>query len=99
MSWWTDIRDTVEKFAGGIIPGILSKDDSYQKQMNDQVKAYKEQTELTRQELARKKDEEAVEKRRVDEKQIRALRRNYRPGSMLGSQASSQPDMNAKLGD
>jgi len=57
-----------------------------QRVMNEQIAAYKEQTELTKQELARKKDEEQVEKRRIEEKQIRALRRNRSSQGFLNSQ-------------
>ena len=71
-----------------------------QKAMNDQIKAYREQTEITKQEIARKKGEELAEKRRIEEKQIRGLRRNYRGagGGMLGASSSGEADMSAKLG-
>ena len=65
---------------GHAVTGIPTADQKRQSQqmMNDQVKAYKEQTEITRNEIARKKGEEVAEKRRIEEKQIRSLRRNYR---------------------
>lgn len=74
--------------------------------VNEQIKAYKDQTELTRNEINRKKDEENVQKRRIEEKQIRSLRRNYSsrglmnasPPSSLGNPSSGSPDMNTKLG-
>jgi len=67
--------------------------------MNDQVKAYKEQSELTRTELNKAKDAQNVEQRRIQEKQIRTLRRNYRPAGILGQgQQSSQADVSTKLG-
>lgn len=68
------------------------------KAVSDQVKAYQEQTQITRDELSQKKNEVQAQKRRVDEKQIRFLRRNYRPQGFLGSQQSSEPDMSSKLG-
>lgn len=67
--------------------------------MNEQVKAYKDQTELTRQELNKTKDAQNVEQRRIQEKQIRSLRRSYRPAGILGTgQGTGQADMSAKLG-
>lgn len=66
--------------------------------MDEQIKAYKEQTALTRSEIERKRGEEKAEKRRVEEKQIRQIKRGYRSSSMLGSTNSTEPDMNQKLG-
>lgn len=70
-----------------------------QKAINDQVKYYKEQTELTRKEINEKRNQINAEKRRVQEKQVRALRRNYSGRGFLGSGESSESGMNAKLGD
>ena len=67
-----------------------------QRLMNEQMKAYRQQTEITRQEIARKRDSEAVEKRRVEEKQIRSLRRNYRSQSLMGTADMGQADMSPK---
>jgi hypothetical protein len=78
-----------------------------QNAINDQIKAYKDQTQITKDEIARKRGEELTEKRRIEEKQIRSLRRNYssrslmgsaQPSSSLGNPATSQPDMQSKLG-
>jgi len=67
--------------------------------MNEQIKAYKDQSEITRQEADAKRDEGIAEKRKVDEKQIRALRRSYRTQGFLGAANNSgQADMDAKLG-
>ena len=68
-----------------------------EKDIANQVKAYKEQSELTRKEIERKRGEELAEKRRVEEKQIRGLRRNYRSSGILGSQQAQQ-DQSTKLG-
>ena len=77
------------------------QDDKRQAQnmMNEQIKAYREQTELTRNELANKANEQVGQKRRIEEKQIRALRKSYRSGgALLGTQQTNQMDMNSKLG-
>lgn len=67
--------------------------------VNDQIKAYREQTEITKGELARVKGEEDAQKRRIEEKQIRSLRRNYRVGSLLtAGQEGGNEDMTSKLG-
>ena len=68
------------------------------KAMSDQIQAYKDQTEMTRNELNSKRDEVNAQKRRVEEKQIRALRRNRGVQGFLGSDQQSQPGMSAKLG-
>lgn len=58
--------------------------------INDQIKAYKEQTALTQQEIDTARAQQDVEKRRINEKQIRALRNNFRPaGGFLSSGRSS----------
>ena len=70
-------------------------------QINQQMKAYKDQTELTRQQIDAVRNEKDAQKRRINEKQIRALRRNYSGAStagFLGSQSTDQPGMSSKLG-
>jgi hypothetical protein len=101
MSWWTDLRDAYEQFqtAGLYDPKASRRAEADQRyMMQDQMKAYKDQTELTRQEIDRKRAEGAAEKRRVEEKQIRSLRRNYRPQGLLGSGASPTADTTTQLG-
>lgn len=103
MSGWTDFRDKYVKFAtGGLIdPEASRKAEQDQKQLiAEQMKAYKDQTEILRNETNRARDEENVEKRRIQEKQIRSLRRNYRPtgGGMLGIGEPAAQDMSSKLG-
>jgi hypothetical protein len=60
--------------------------------MNDvfnQVNEYRKLTNLTNDELARVKEEKDIEKRRINEKQIRQLRNNYRrPRGFLNNQPS-----------
>lgn len=82
------------------VTGMPTEDEkrNQQRMMSDQIKAYREQTEITRKEVETKRNEQAVQKRRIEEKQIRALRRNYRSGGILGTQPSTQPDMSSKLG-
>lgn len=71
-----------------------------QRQINDQIKAYKDQTELTRKQLEDTKNEKLAEKRRVEEKQIRGLRRNYsaRNTGLLGQGQPASQDMTNQLG-
>lgn len=63
--------------------------------MNDQIAAYKRQTELAESEIARKREEQLAEKRRIEEKQVRSLRRNFRPAGFLDSGSDG---MSNKLG-
>lgn len=61
---------------------------------------YYNQSEITREEINRKKDEQLSEKRRIQEKQIRALRRNYRFSTpLLGNSQTNQSGINNKLGE
>jgi hypothetical protein len=56
--------------------------------INEQIKAYKDQTELAAKELATLKDQKDMEKRKINEKQIRSLRGSYRaPGGFLNNQS------------
>lgn len=90
MSWWTNIRDTAEHIGtlGLYNPKESRRAEADQRYaINDQIKSYKDQTELTRNELARNRDEQVAEKRKINEKQIRSLRRNYRPAGFLNNQA------------
>ncbi len=104
MSLWTTIRNIAESpitATTGIIGGILGNDDlkNQNKMVNDQIKAYKEQTALTRQQLDQTRAAQEVEKRRIQEKQIRSLRSNYRPaGGLLGVGNPATNDMTNQLG-
>ena len=66
--------------------------DTVSKYFNDQIKAYRAKTELE----ANKKYAEETEKRRVQQKQIRALRNNYRPRSLMAVEPNE--GMTDKLG-
>lgn len=96
-SIWDAATDLYHEFTG--IPTADEKRNQ-QRAINDQIQAYKEQTELTRKELDQKRSEEAAEKRRIEEKQIRALRRNYRSAGsgLLGMGESANEDMSSTLG-
>lgn len=53
-------------------------------EMADQIKIYKEQNAI--------KEQEKVEKRKIQEKQINALRSNFRPGGgLIGRSSNSAP--------
>jgi chromosome condensin MukBEF MukE localization factor len=69
-----------------------------QKMIREQVKAYKDQTELAKEEIARKRGEQDVEKRKINEKQIRSLRRTTRTHGILNATENPQNDMSSKLG-
>ncbi len=56
---------------------------------NEQIKAYKEQTAITNQQLSEAREAKAAEKRRIDEKQIRRLRHNFRPAGFLDNSSGS----------
>lgn len=93
MSWGGWLWDKATDVAHAVT-GIPTADEkrNQQKAVNDQIKAYREQTAITKAEIDRKRGEEAVEKRRIQEKQIRSLRRNFRPAGFLNTGADvTQP--------
>lgn len=70
-----------------------------QRGIDEQIKAYKDQTEIAAKELASVKEQQNVEKRKINEKQIRSLRNNYRPaGGFLNNQGLSAPNNSADQG-
>lgn len=68
------------------------------------IKKYKDETEINRKQLEDAKNQLAAEQRRVQEKQINHLRRNYRPSYIsvspgnLGIGQPASEDINTKLG-
>lgn len=103
MGFFSGAWDAITDF-GHNVTGIPTADDrrNAAKAMNAQVNAYKEQSEITRKQIAEAKNEQAIEKRRIDEKQVRSLRRNYRPQGIMSAgnnlTPQSDPGMSAKLG-
>lgn len=90
MSWFTRLRDAYETFqTAGLYNARQSRhqEADIRYQMQDQMKAYKDATELTRQEIERKRGEEKAEKRRIEEKQIRTLRGRLRPQGIMNNQS------------
>ena len=99
---WNKGVSDFEGAAFNKVTGRPSSDEKRNQQyaMNDQVKAYQDQTALAKQQLDEARNATTAEKRRVEEKQIRSLRRNYRTQSvgMLGVGSPDTSDMNQKLG-
>jgi hypothetical protein len=114
MSWWTNVRDTVESpfkrigdIGGGLFNRITGRPNAaqqraQQQQIQDQIKAYQDQTALERKQLDEARMSEETQKRQIQQKQIRNLRRNYRsPVSGTGLLGQGQPvadDVNQQLG-
>lgn len=75
-----------------------------QQQIQDQVKAYQDQTNLERKQIDDARSAEESQKRLIQQKQIRNLRRSYRaPGStagvgMLGQGQPPTEDTSKQLG-
>ena len=99
MSIWTDFRDAYEFVESGFQynPWQSRENDRL---VNEQIKQYQDQTALAKQQLDEARASTEANKRRVEEKQIRALRRNYRAGSagLLGVGSPGSQDMDQKLG-
>ena len=93
MSIWDDIKGVGK----GIWDTVTGKADRQQnKLLNQQMRDYQEQSRITKEEMAKAKDSEVVEKRRIQEKQIRALRGRSSSRGFLGS---SNPEAGAQVMD
>lgn len=69
----------------GVIRGNMN---SPEYAINQQIKAYKDQTAITQKALEETRAATEVEKRRIQEKQIRSLRGQFRPsGGFLNNQS------------
>lgn len=103
MGWFNDAWDSVTDFAHNVtgIPTADAKRNAA-KAMNSQINAYRDMTAITKQQITEAKNSQIAEKRRVDEKQIRGLRRNYRTQGIMAAGTSSTPQsdpgMSPKLG-
>ncbi len=94
-SW--DISTTLYHKATGIPTEKEKRRERHQ--INDQIRAYKEQSNLAREQLNEVRAQKEAEKRRVNEKQIRALRGTYRSRGLLGGQVTpTEEGMSTKLG-
>lgn len=62
------------------------------------IKQWMEQSEIKRQDMERIKNEKEYQKRRIEEKQIRALRGQHRAPGMLGIGEPPANGMSEKLG-
>ena len=99
MSWWTKVRDGFEKVAtAGMYDPVKSRQNEAEQRyaIGDQVQAYRDQTKIANDQIDQKRGEEQVEKRRIQEKQIRSLRHNFKPAGFLDS--GSSDGMSDKLG-
>lgn len=87
--------DLVHKVTG--TPTAAEKRDSA-RMVNDQIKAYKEQTEITRQGIAEAKAQRDIERRRVEEKQIRGLRGRSRASGLINQASPSNTSLGGSSG-
>jgi len=97
MSFWTKVRDTWTNVSS---LGLYNreKDLEQARLVNSQIKAYQDQTNLAKQQLDQSRKSTEAESRRVQEKQIRSLRRNYRVQGLLGVGNPATQDMSNQLG-
>lgn len=102
-----EVADKVESGFNHVV-GRESSDDKRNEQyaINDQIKAYKAQTDLSNQLLQQNQQQQDVLKRQVNEKQIRALRNNFRaPGGYSANYGATatplgqEGNTNNKLGN
>jgi len=96
MSIWGKIWDIGTDIAHGLTgtPTAAQKRDTMSA-ANNQIDMYKKQTEIASSALASAKNEQDAQKRRIEEKQIRGLRRNFQSSSLLDNSDSGMSD---KLG-
>lgn len=95
MGIFSFVGDAIAGLTGGMTAHEKTKQ---KRQMNKQIQEYNQQMELTKKQLAETKAQNDAEKRRVQEKQIRALRRTNRAQGFLGITQEQEPGMSDKLG-
>jgi hypothetical protein len=68
------------------ISNIVSGNDWKKQQTDvfDQMKAYQEQTDMAKQQMSDLQNQERIQRQKIQEKQIRSLRSNYRGGAAGG---------------
>ena len=103
MSIFDKMGKGLGDFFGGTYHFLTGTQNAAQKRpmqtlMNDQIQAYRQQSELTRQELDRTRGAEQAQNRLIQEKQIRSLRRNYRPAGIMATAEQGTPAQ-GNLGD
>lgn len=88
MAWYDKIFDVAVsplRGARDVFLGDPSEKRAAARAMADQVAAYKKQTELATAEMDRVRGERDAEKRRVNEKQIRSIRRGHSNAGFLNN--------------
>lgn len=91
MSFWDTVTDFLTGGAAYAASNSSSRrmEDRAKRDMKAQMDEYRKARELTEKQINMARDEKAANKRRIEEKQIRGLRNNYRaPGGFLNSQKS-----------
>lgn len=73
---------------GGLLEHTLSK-------LKPAIKSYMERSKLEQEEIDKAREQKDVEKRRVQEKQIRALRNTYRPAGGFLQQNAGNDNLGA----
>ncbi len=88
--------DSANNKAGALFNKITGNPSAAEKReqanmVNEQIRAYKDQTAITEKQIADVQSQKLAEKRRINEKQIRSLRGSYRPaGGFLSNQSNTQ---------
>jgi hypothetical protein len=97
------VNDVTGDIAGGVINKVTGNKPEREKRsearaIGEQIQAYKDQTALAAKEVETARAEKDVQKRKINEKQIRSLRNNFRPsGGFLNNQAGADT-LTSKLG-
>jgi len=94
MGFFDKVWDKATDFLHGVT-GMPTADDkrNASRMVSDQMNAYKKQTEVAEQVVAQKRQEGLANRRRMDEKQVNAVRsRLGGGGSFMGSGTSDLPD-------
>lgn len=100
MGLLSDVWDTVTDI-GHAVTGIPTAEDrrNAKNAIRDQVDAMRRQTEIAEEQLRAMKDQKDAEKRRMNEKQVRSLRRTYGAGGFLDQPISvDSTPLSTKLG-
>lgn len=107
-----EFNDSLANKEGALFNAVTGRKSAAEKRndqslINDQIQAYKQQTDITNKQLGEIESAKNIERRRIQEKQIRSLRNSYRSSNgFLNNQSNSaqanisggSPGISNKLG-
>ncbi len=93
MGIFDKIGDALGSVFHAVTGTMNASEKRQQKQaIQSQVDYYRKQSEISDSQISQAREQQMVEKRRINEKQIRSLRRSFRPAGLLDSTSGDIAD-------